>query len=76
MAEARVQLDDQEGYGACLGRDLQQAIAIAILDAALQAGQQTETINAFLDRQAKQHAEADNTLLRKVESTRVEMETF
>ncbi len=78
VSEALVHLSGSgvEGYGMCMGRDLVQAVAIAILDAALTAGVMTEEITAFIDRQAKQLASADDYLLRCVESTRVEMQTF
>src|SRR5579859_4173059 len=38
VAEALVRIGPIEGYGACLGRDLEQAVAIALIDAALVAG--------------------------------------
>jgi alpha-D-ribose 1-methylphosphonate 5-triphosphate synthase subunit PhnG len=76
VAEARVRLGHHEGYGVCLGRDLEQALAIAILDAALQAGKFTEAIVDFVDHEASLQAEEDDLLLRQVEATRVEMETF
>jgi alpha-D-ribose 1-methylphosphonate 5-triphosphate synthase subunit PhnG len=76
MAAAHVRLGEQEGYGACLGRDLEQALAIAVLDAALQAGQLTDQIEPFVAEQAQNQAQADDLLLRKVETTRVELETF
>ena len=78
MAEAHIRLDDPgvEGYGACLGRDLQQALAIALFDAALRAGVQRNAILNFVDR-TRADLEAQATALTlKVESTRVEMETF
>ena len=67
---------NSEGYGACLGRDLQQALAIALLDAALRADIETQKIQAFIAAQATQQHQADEDLLRQVETTRVEMETF
>lgn len=36
MSEAHVRVNGQEGYGACTGRDLEQSLAIAILDAIMQ----------------------------------------
>ncbi|MCB0113927.1 MAG: phosphonate C-P lyase system protein PhnG [Caldilineaceae bacterium] len=76
IAEAQVRVGDVEGYGACLGRDLEQALAIAILDAALQGERWVASIVEFLRaEQATQTAE-DDLLLRQVEATRVEMETF
>ncbi|MEZ4634960.1 MAG: phosphonate C-P lyase system protein PhnG [Caldilineaceae bacterium] len=76
LGEAQVRVGDVEGYGACLGRDLEQALAIAILDAALQGERWVASIVEFLRaEQATQTAE-DDLLLRQVEATRVEMETF
>lgn len=77
VAEAHVRLaNGVEGYGACVGRDLLHALAVALLDAALVAGIARERILAFLVEQAAAQAAADELLLRQVEATRVEMETF
>jgi alpha-D-ribose 1-methylphosphonate 5-triphosphate synthase subunit PhnG len=77
VAEAHVRIEaGAEGYAACVGRDLVQALAVALLDAALAAGIQREAIEAFLDEQYRLQREADDQLLRQVEATRVEMETF
>lgn len=76
VAEARVRLGEQEGYGAVMGRDLPQALAVAILDAALQADLQTAVITQFVQTEAEKQAELETLLLRQVEATRVEMETF
>jgi alpha-D-ribose 1-methylphosphonate 5-triphosphate synthase subunit PhnG len=77
VAEAHVRLDSGiEGYAACVGRDLLQALAIALLDAALRAEIQIPAIEAFLIEQQIAQKEADEQLLRQVEATRVEMETF
>jgi alpha-D-ribose 1-methylphosphonate 5-triphosphate synthase subunit PhnG len=65
-----------EGYGMCLGRDLEQSMALAVLDAALAAGVQREAILAFVAEHAAIQAAADESLLRSVAATRVEMETF
>lgn len=77
VAEAQVQLENGvQGYAVCVGRDLLHALAAAILDAALQADLQTERITAFLADQQSIQQQADETLLRQVEATRIEMETF
>lgn len=81
VSEAHVQLTTSDGstgqgYGACFGRDLEQSLAIAILDAALQARTMSKAIMTFVAAEAHLQAEADHELLRQVESTRVEMETF
>jgi alpha-D-ribose 1-methylphosphonate 5-triphosphate synthase subunit PhnG len=77
VAEAQVRLPDgTEGYGMCTGRDLVQALGIALIDAAMQSGIQTEAIIAFAREQHAGQQADDEMLLRQVETTRVEMETF
>ncbi len=77
VSEAHVQIGSgAQGYAVCAGRDLVQALAVALLDAALTTGIETARINAFIDAQARAQAESDDLLLRKVEATRVAMETF
>jgi alpha-D-ribose 1-methylphosphonate 5-triphosphate synthase subunit PhnG len=76
VAEAYVRLDGAEGYAACVGRDHVQALAIAILDAALSADLMADRIWAFVEEQGRALEGADKELLRKVEATRVELETF
>lgn len=76
VAEARVRAGGAEGYGACLGRDLEQALAIALLDAAFSAGMARAEIAAFTREQAAALSAADEQLLRQVAATRVDLETF
>jgi alpha-D-ribose 1-methylphosphonate 5-triphosphate synthase subunit PhnG len=77
VSEAHVRLENGvEGYAACTGRDLLQALAIALLDAAIQASIQVEAISAFVNTERAAQHEADEQLLRQVEATRIEMETF
>ncbi len=76
LSVARVKLGKAEGYNAVLGRDLEQALAIAILDAALSEGIQTKRILEFVNTQKELLESGDNILLAQVESTRVQMETF
>lgn len=38
VAEAHVRVAHSDGYAAVMGRDLEQALAVAILDGALQSG--------------------------------------
>lgn len=67
LAEAHIRLGDPgniDGYGAVIGRDLEQAMAV--VDSALAAGIQTPGIKSFMTDQAA----------RQVEPTRVKMETF
>jgi alpha-D-ribose 1-methylphosphonate 5-triphosphate synthase subunit PhnG len=76
LAEARVQAAGAEGYAACLGRDLEQALAVALLDAAYAGGVERAAIAVFAEREGRAQAEEDAALLRQVAATRVEMETF
>lgn len=77
IAEARVRVGGEvDGYGACLGRDLEQALAIAVLDAAWRAGIVAARIEAFAAEQARVQAEVDERLLKQVEATRITLETF
>lgn len=76
VAEGHVRQGDLTGYGACLGRDLEQALSLALLDLAHQSGVARTEVQAFVSEHAAQQAERDNLLRRKVESTRVQMETF
>ncbi len=76
LSVARVQLGKSEGFNACLGRDLEQALAVAILDAALTEGIHTEQILEFVNTQKVSLDSSDQLLLAQVESTRVQMETF
>ncbi|MBI1259097.1 MAG: phosphonate C-P lyase system protein PhnG [Chloroflexi bacterium] len=65
-----------EGYGMVIGRDLEQAMAIALLDAALTDGIGVAEIHPFIAEQAEIQRQADEHLLRQVQATRIEMETF
>jgi alpha-D-ribose 1-methylphosphonate 5-triphosphate synthase subunit PhnG len=78
VAEAHVKLESHntEGYAICTGRDLEQALAIALLDAALQTNLEKSSIEAFLSEQQQRQQIADDLLFKQVESTRVVMETF
>ena len=59
-----------------MGRDVQHALAVAILDATLRANLQTATVQQFVESQRVTLIETDAALMRQIESTRVEMETF
>ncbi len=76
VSEARVKVGSSEGYSATLGRDLEQALAVALLDAAQREQVALERIVAFLEQQDQIQAAEDHKLLRKVQATRVQMETF
>lgn len=77
VSEARVRIGTgAEGYAVCLGRDLVQALAIALIDAALTAGVAVEPLTEFITAQAAAQHAADAELLAAVGHTRVELETF
>jgi alpha-D-ribose 1-methylphosphonate 5-triphosphate synthase subunit PhnG len=77
VSEAHIRLENGiEGYALCTGRDLVQALAIALLDACVRANLQAEVIETFIRQQQEIQYEQDQQLLRQVEATRVEMETF
>ncbi len=76
VASARVRLAGAEGYAACLGRDLTQALALALLDAACTAGCCRAEIAAFVQAQAAALEAEDLALQHQIEATRVELETF
>jgi alpha-D-ribose 1-methylphosphonate 5-triphosphate synthase subunit PhnG len=74
-AHVRIAGGQAEGYAACLGRDLQQALALALIDAA-NALTPGGSHCCFLAQMTSVVDEADRLLLSQVEATRVEMETF
>jgi len=75
VAEAHLRAAGVEGYGMVLGRDLQRAMAMAVVDAAACLAPMPE-IKAFLHHEARRIDAADTARLRDVEATRVDMETF
>lgn len=74
VAEAHIRAAGVEGYGMVTGRDLERAMAMAVLDAARALG--LTDVAAFAASEAALQAEEDAATLRRVEATRVEMETF
>lgn len=78
VAEAHIRLRNHaiEGYGMVVGRDLERAMAMAVIDAAASIGSDTDRIADFITRQADRALRADTERLRAVEATRVDMETF
>lgn len=81
MAEAHVQARlpsgrEAEGYGACLGRNLRFALALALLDLAWRHDVAKPELEQFVLQQAAALKRHDADLLARVEATRVRMETF
>jgi alpha-D-ribose 1-methylphosphonate 5-triphosphate synthase subunit PhnG len=75
VAEAHIRAAGTEGYGMVLGRDMERAMAMAVVDAAASLGQ-TPEIRTFLHSETSALVAADTARLREIESTRVDMETF
>jgi alpha-D-ribose 1-methylphosphonate 5-triphosphate synthase subunit PhnG len=64
------------GYGMVTGRDLERAMAMAVIDLSVAAHGQDDTTASFLEQERAHIAAADEERMRQVEATRVEMETF
>ena len=64
------------GYGMITGRDLERAMAMAVVDLAMATGIGNAEIEALLDGERSRLAAIDDDRMRRVEATRVEMETF
>lgn len=62
------------GYGMVTGRDLERAMAMAVID--LAALDEAPAITTFLAEERAHQAAQDTVRMRQVEATRVEMETF
>jgi alpha-D-ribose 1-methylphosphonate 5-triphosphate synthase subunit PhnG len=77
VAEAHIRIEGgAQGYGLVLGRDLEFAMAVAVIDAALSTEINRPAIEMFLEAQRQAQAAADDLLLRQVAATRIELETF
>ncbi|MBQ2259767.1 MAG: phosphonate C-P lyase system protein PhnG [Loktanella sp.] len=76
MSEARITAGNQLGYGMRRGRDLEAAMAMALVDLAAALGVAADACVRFLDAEARAQAQADHDTLCRVEATRVDMETF
>ena len=64
------------GYGMITGRDLERAMAMAVVDLALAVGIEGEAVRRFIESEHQHQTALDEALMRRVEATRVEMETF
>lgn len=64
------------GYGMVTGRDLERAMAMAVIDLCVAAQGRDQATAAFLAEERAHQAAADAQRMRQVEATRVEMETF
>lgn len=64
------------GYGMVTGRDLERAMAMAVVDLAMAIDPAAEAISRFIAGERAHFAQCDDARMRRVEATRVEMETF
>ncbi|MBT8152568.1 phosphonate C-P lyase system protein PhnG [Epibacterium ulvae] len=76
VSEAHLRRGPHEGYGMRKGRDLEAAMAMALVDLALDAGLAVPNCQAFVAAQHRLHEDEDRATLCRVEATRVDMETF
>ncbi len=76
VSEAHIRKGDVEGYGMRRGRDLEASMAMALIDLALTTGVRSQECSDFCASQAEIQANEDMDVLRSVEATRVDMETF
>jgi len=76
MSEAHIRQGDTDGYGMRRGHDLEAAMAMALVDLALAMGVRAADCTAFCADEARRLHEQDSAVLRRVEATRVNMETF
>jgi len=76
VSEAHIRKGNAIGYGMRRGHDLEASMAMAIIDLALSTALRAEECADFCTQQARDLAEQDDALLRRVEATRVNMETF
>jgi alpha-D-ribose 1-methylphosphonate 5-triphosphate synthase subunit PhnG len=76
VSEAWVRVGQSQGYTICLGRDLAQAVAIALMDALLQDNPAHPKLLSFVAIQQQHQQEEDLMVRKQVAATRVEMEAF
>jgi alpha-D-ribose 1-methylphosphonate 5-triphosphate synthase subunit PhnG len=76
MSEAQIRKGDVVGYGLRRGHDLEASMAMALIDMALTSDIRADECRDFCDAEANALATDDEAVLRRVEATRVNMETF
>ena len=76
VSEAHIRRGEAVGYGMRRGHDLEASMAMALVDLAMTDGVRAADCAAFCDAQAQTLSEGDEAVLRRVEATRVNMETF
>lgn len=76
VAEAHIRRGEAEGYGMRTGRDLEAAMAMALVDLALAEGIEAEACREFCAAQKAAQEAEDEARLRDIAATAVDMETF
>ena len=76
MSEAHIRNGDVQGYGMRRGHDLETSMAMALVDLAISTNVRSAECKEFCEAHAKSLQAADDAVLRRVEATRVNMETF
>jgi len=76
MSEAHIRKGNVNGYGMRRGHDLEVSMAMALVDLAMATDVRVSECEAFCTAQAEALHRADEDVLRRVEATRVNMETF
>lgn len=76
MSEAHIRKGKVDGYGMRRGHDLEAAMAMALVDLAIATQTRADDCAAFCAKEAELLSAQDTDVLRRVEATRVNMETF
>ena len=76
MSEAHIEISGVAGFGMRRGRDLEAAMAMAVVDACIALGRETHRCLEFVASEARHLDAEDRETLCRVEATRVDMETF
>lgn len=76
VSEAHIRSGGAQGYGMRRGHDLEASMAMALVDLAVTRGIQADRCEAFCRDEADVQTAEDAATLRRVEATRVNMETF
>ena len=76
MSEAHIRKGEVQGYGMRRGHDLEASMAMALVDLAMATDVRRVDCKAFCDAQGQALQKTDEDVLRRVEATRVNMETF
>ena len=76
MSEAHIRKGDVQGYGMRRGHDLETSMAMALVDLAISTNVRSADCKTFCEAQSEAMQTADDDVMRRVEATRLNMETF